>query len=55
MGGIAIEELVGLKPKMYLILVSNSSKYEKAKGVNKNLVAKVSHNKYRNVLLNKKS
>ena len=31
MGGAAIVELVGLKPKMYSILVSNSSKYNKAK------------------------
>ena len=29
--GVAIEEIVGLKPKMYSILVSNSSEYKKQK------------------------
>ena len=41
----------GLKPKMYSILVSNSNEYKKAKGLNKNV--KISHNKYKDVLLNK--
>ena len=38
---------------MYLILADNSSEYVKAKGVNKNVVAKISHNEYKDVLLNK--
>ena len=29
MGGIAIEEFVGLKPRMYFILVINSRNYKK--------------------------
>ena len=33
-GGVAIEEFVGLKPKMYFSLVDNSSEHKKAKGVN---------------------
>ena len=45
-GGVAIEEFVGLKPKMYSFLVDNSE-HNKAKGVNKNVVATVSHNKFK--------
>ena len=41
--GIAIGEFVGLKPKMYSFLVDNN-KHKKAKGVNKNVLAKISHN-----------
>ena len=52
--GVAIEEFVGLKSKMYLYLVDDNSEHKKAKGVNKNIVATISHNEYKNVLLNKK-
>ena len=52
--GLAIEEFVGLKTKMYSFSVNNSSEHEKAKGVNKNVVATISHNKYKDVLLNNK-
>ena len=52
--GIAIEEFVGLKPKMYSYLVNDNSEDKKAKGVNKNIVVATSHNKYKDVLLNKK-
>ena len=52
-GGDAIEEFVGLKPKMYSFLVENS-KHKKAKGVNRKLAATISHNEYRYVLLNNK-
>ena len=52
--GVAIEELVGLKPKIYLYLVDDNSEHEKAKGVNKTVVATISHNEYKDVLLNKK-
>ena len=34
MGGVAIEEFFGGKSIIYLILVSDSSEYEKAKDVN---------------------
>ena len=54
MGGVAIEEFVTLKPKMYLVLVINFCKYKKGKSVNKMLVAKISRNEYKGVLLNKK-
>ena len=53
--GIAIEEFVGLKPKIYLYLVDDNSEHKKAKGVNKIVVATISHNEYKDVLLNKKS
>ena len=50
----AIEEFVRLKPKMYLYLVDDNRKHKKAKGVNKNVVVTISHNEYKDVLLNKK-
>ena len=52
-GGVANEEFVGLKAKLYLFLVDNNE-HKKAKGVNKNIVATISHNEYKNVLLNNK-
>ena len=52
--GVVIEEFVGLKSKMYLYLVDDNSEHKKAKGVNKNVVATISHNEYKDVLLNKK-
>ena len=54
-GGFAIEEFVGLKPKMYSHLVNDNSEHKRAKGVNRNVVATISHNEYKDVLLNKKS
>ena len=33
-GGVAIEEFVGLKPKLYLFLVDDDNEHKKAKGVN---------------------
>ena len=38
MGGIAIEEFVGLKPKMYSALVSSSKENKKLKGTKKMLL-----------------
>ena len=52
--GAAIEEFVGLKPKMYSYLVDDNSEHKKAKGLNRNIVATISHNEYKDVLLNKK-
>ena len=46
--GIAIQEFVGLKPKMYSFLVDNNE-YKKAKGLNKHFVATIS-----DILLNNK-
>ena len=50
MGGFASEEFVRLKPKMYSTLVSNSDEYKKARGVNKNVVAKISHIEFKDLL-----
>ena len=52
--GVAIIEFVGLKSKMYSNLVDGNSEHKKAKGVNRNIVATISHNEYKDVLLNKK-
>ena len=51
--GVATEEIVGLKPKIYSYLVDDNSEHKKAKGVNKNVVATISHYEYKDVLLNK--
>ena len=53
-GGVAIKEFIGLKPKIYSFLVDDSNEHRKAKGINKNVVETISHNEYKNVLLNKK-
>ena len=50
----AIEEFVGLRPKMYSFFVGDSSEHKKAKGMNRNAVAKICHNEYKDVLLNNK-
>ena len=42
--GAVIEELVGLKPKMYSYLVDDNSEHKKAKGVNRIFVSKIIHN-----------
>ena len=42
-GGVVIEEFVGLKSKMYSVLVDDSE-HKKAKGVNKNVVVTIRHN-----------
>ena len=39
---------------MYLFLVDDSSEHKKAKGVNKNVVATISRNEYKDILLNDK-
>ena len=43
-----------MKPKIYSYLVNDNSEHKKAKGVNRNVVATKSNNKYKDVLLNKK-
>ena len=52
-GGVAIEEIVGMKPKMYSFLV-DISEYKKTKGAKRNVVATISHNEYKDVLWNNK-
>ena len=53
-GGVASEELVGLKPKMYSYLVDNNSERKKVKGVNGNVIAKTGYNDYRDTVSNNK-
>ena len=50
--GAAVEEFVGLKPKVHSFLIDDSSEHKKTKSVNKRVVATISHNEYRDVLLN---
>ena len=52
-GGVASEEFIWLKQKIYSFLKDNNE-HKKAKGVNRNVVATITLNKYKNVLLNKK-
>lgn len=54
-GGIANEEIVELKPKIYSFLIDNVVSIKKAKGVNKSVVARINHSEYNDVLLNNKS
>ena len=51
--GFATEEFVGLKHKIYSLLVGNSE-FKKAKGVNRNVVAIINPDEYKDVLLNNK-
>ena len=50
--GIAYEEFFRLKRKMNSIQMCNSSKYKKTEELNKDVVAKINHNAYKNILLN---
>ena len=53
-GGVAIEEFIRLKSKVYFSCADDNSKHKIAKNVNKNIVATICHNEYKDVLLNKK-
>ena len=52
--GVATEEFVVLKPNLYSYLVDDNNEHKKAKGMNRHIVATISHNEYKDVLLNKK-
>ena len=49
-----IEDFVGLKTKIYSFLVDDNSEHKKGRGVNRNAVATVSYNEYKDVLLSNK-
>ena len=51
---VAIEEFVGFNSKIYSFLVEKDNKHKKAKGVDRNVVATISHNEYKDILLNNK-
>ena len=53
-GGEEIEVFVGLKPKMYSVLVDDSSEHKKTEGVNKNVVTTKCYGEYKDVLLSNK-
>ena len=48
-GGITIKEFIGLKSKMYSFLVDNRE-LKKTKVANRNVVAAISHNDYKDEL-----
>ena len=52
--GVANKEFVGLKAKMYSVLVDDISEHKKAMGVIKNAAATIIRNEYKDVLLNNK-
>ena len=54
MSSVAIKKFVGLKTKMQSIIVSDSSEYKKANGVNEIVVTKINHNEFKDVLSNKR-
>ena len=49
MGDAANEGFVGLKPKMYSILIDDSSEHKKAKGLSTNFVRAVSQSEHKDV------
>ena len=53
-GGVAIEELLGLKLKMYSLFIDDSTEHKKAMGVNENVAERITHCEYTSVLLNNK-
>ena len=50
-GVVAIEEFVGLKPKMYSFLGDDDSVHEKSKGMNRNAAGTILPNEYKDDLL----
>ena len=52
--GVGKEEFVGLKPKMYSFQVDNNIEHKKAKDMDKNVAGTISHNEYKDLLLNNK-
>ena len=52
--GAAVKEMFRLKPETYSFSVEDSIEHRKAKGINKNVVATISHDEYKDLLLNNK-
>ena len=52
--GVSIEDFVGLRSEMYSFLADDRSAHKEASGVNKNVVARISHREYKDVMLNSK-
>ena len=53
-GGVAIQEFVGLKPKMYSFLVDDNSEHKKQRCKQKCCCSNKIHNEYKDDLLNNK-
>ena len=51
---VASEEFVWLKPKMHSFWVDDNSEHKKAKVEDRNVLVTISHNEYKDILLNKK-
>ena len=49
---VAIQEFVGLNPKMYSFLVDDIVSIKNAKVVNKNVIARITNSENKDVLLN---
>ena len=49
-----ISEFIGLKSKMYSLIAVDSEEVKKSKEVNKNVVRKIRHKEFVDVLFNKK-
>ena len=54
-GGVTIEKSFCFKPKLYLFLVDDKNEHKTLKFVKKNVIGKIHHSKYKDVLLNNKS
>ena len=52
---VVIEEFIGLKPKIYSFLLDNNSEHKKARGRIKLFLKKLTHNQYKDALVNNKS
>ena len=52
--GKIISEFVGLKSKIYSLIAEDGEEVKKAKGFNRTVVKNMRHEKYINVLLNKR-
>ena len=52
--GKVISKFVGLKSKMYSLITVDSEEIKNAKRVNKNVVKKIRHNEFADVLFHKK-
>ena len=49
---VAIQEFVGLNPKMYSLLVDDIVSIKNARVVNKNVIARITNSENKDVLLN---
>ena len=45
--GVAIKEFVGLKAKIFSLSVEDNSEHKTANDMNKNVIATISHNEYK--------